>query len=251
MTRLKLTVSYVGTGFAGWQAQEFKTRERPRTVQSELEKAAAIIAGCPIRIHGAGRTDSGVHAEAQTAHMDVPQTGRSSNWMRSFAALLPHDLSVMAVEEVPETFHCRFDALGKHYTYALWLSRPAVPPRLRPFVWQTGPLNLPAMEQAAQALLGEHDFVSFRNVGAETESTVRRISAIRCENLCPSHQLWHFEANGFLKQMVRNLMGLLVHVGRGKVLPGSIPGFIAAKSRKALPSPTAPASGLTLTRVLY
>lgn len=251
MQRLKLTVAYVGTEFAGWQIQEFKTRIRPRTVQDELEKAVAVLTGQPVRVHGSGRTDSGVHADAQIAHLDVPDTGRRINWMRSFAALLPHDLSVLAVEEVPESFHSRFDAIGKQYTYALWLARPAVHPRLRPFVWETGPLDLAAMEQAASALLGEHDFSSFRNVGADTNGSVRTIHSIHCEILSPVHQLWHFEASGFLKQMVRNLMGLLVYAGRGKIAPGAIPGIIAAKDRRALLSPTVPAKGLTLAKVLY
>lgn len=251
MPRLKLTVAYVGTDFAGWQIQEFKTRARPRTVQGELEKAVAVLTGQPVRVHGSGRTDSGVHAEAQIAHLDVPDTGRSINWMRSFAALLPHDLSVLAVEEAPEKFHSRFDAVGKQYSYALWLDRPAVPPRLRPFVWETGPLDRTAMEQAANALLGEHDFSSFRNAGADISGSVRTIHSIRCEALSPAHQLWHFEASGFLKQMVRNLMGLLVYAGRGKIAPDTISGVIAAQNRRALPSPTAPAKGLTLVRVLY
>ncbi len=250
MPRLKLTVAYVGTAFAGWQIQA-KAPARPRTVQEELEKAVAALTGGHVRVHGAGRTDSGVHAEAQVAHLDLPTPSRPVDWLRAFNALLPQDLSVLAVEKVTEDFHARFSATGKHYAYALWLARCAVPPRLRPFVWECGPLDLPAMEEAALHLIGTHDFASFRNAGTDVETSVRTLRSIQREELSPLHHIWHFQGNGFLKQMVRNLMGLLVSVGRGKTAPAEVPGLLAAQDRTALPSATAPAKGLTLVRVLY
>jgi tRNA pseudouridine38-40 synthase len=251
MPRLKLIVAYVGTDFAGWQIQESSTLPRPRTVQGELEKAVARVSGVQVRVHGAGRTDSGVHADAQVAHLDVPASPRPVNWLRAFERFLPPDLSVMQVEEAPESFHARFDATGKEYAYALWLSRPAVPPRLKPFVWACGPVHLPSMLATAKLLVGRHDFASFRNAGSASERTVRTIHSIRHESPAPELLVWHFQADGFLKQMVRNLMGLLVHAGKRKILPAAVPAILAAAQRASLPAPTAPAQGLTLTQVFY
>lgn len=256
MPRLKLTIAYVGTRFSGWQAQEYVTRAQPRTVQAELEKTIRRLLGAgapegPVRVFGAGRTDAGVHAEGQVAHVDVPEGTALEGWPRGFAALLPPDVAVTSLEIVAPTFHARTDAKGKRYSYELWLERPHVPPRLRDFVWQTGPLDSDAMRRAAQHLTGTHDFASFRNSGSEVKTTVRTLNAIILEEPAPSRQIWHFEADGFLKQMVRNLMGLLVHTGLHKMCPEDIPAILAARDRAALPSPTAPAHGLSLKKVFY
>ncbi len=277
MARLALTVSYVGTRLAGWQIQARTDRPQPRTVQGELERIAERIVGAPVRLHGAGRTDSGVHAEAQVAHMDVPDHRADLDWQRAFNAGLPDDISVAAVDRVPEDFHARFDARGKTYTYRLWPERRWTPPRLAPFAWATGPLNLDAMDAAAAYLHGMHDFASFQNTGTDIVTTVRTVTRVARRNegeapariTLPGTQplagavgtpdigagglrviAWDFEADGFLKQMVRNMMGLLVAVGRGKLHPDAVPAILAARDRKAAPA-TAPAQGLTLTRVHY
>ncbi len=277
MARLALTVSYVGTHLAGWQIQACIGRSRPRTVQGELERIAERIVGAPVRVHGAGRTDSGVHAEAQVAHMDVPDHKADLDWQRAFNAGLPDDIAVVAVARVPDDFHARFNARGKTYTYRLWPTRRWVPPRLAPFVWATGPLTpdaLEAMDAAAAHLHGTHDFASFQNTGTDIATTVRTVTMVarRYEGdplpgppslavaaMAPDAATapeaarviaWDFEADGFLKQMVRNMMGLLVAVGRGKLRPDDVPAVLAARNRKAAPA-TAPAQGLTLTRVLY
>jgi len=277
MARLALTVSYVGTRLAGWQIQARTDRPQPRTVQGELERIAERIVGAPVRLHGAGRTDSGVHAEAQVAHMDVPDHRADLDWQRAFNAGLPDDISVAAVARVPDDFHSRFDARGKTYTYRLWPERRWVPPRLAPFAWATGSLDLDAMDAAAAHLHGTHDFASFQNTGTDITTTVRTVTRVarRYEGEAPVHPAlpgamplsdadgdmncisaglrviaWDFEADGFLKQMVRNMMGLLVAVGRGKLPPHAVPAILAARDRKAAPA-TAPAQGLTLTRVHY
>lgn len=281
MARLALTVSYVGTHLAGWQIQACIGRSRPRTVQGELERIAERIVGAPVRVHGAGRTDSGVHAEAQVAHMDVPDHKADLDWQRAFNAGLPDDIAVVAVARVPDDFHARFNAHGKTYTYRLWPTRRWVPPRLAPFVWATGPLTpdaLEAMDAAAAHLHGTHDFASFQNTGTDIATTVRTVTMVarRYEGdplptppslptplalaaMAPDAATtpeaarviaWDFEADGFLKQMVRNMMGLLVAVGRGKLRPDDVPAVLAARDRKAAPA-TAPAQGLTLTRVRY
>lgn len=260
MPRLKLTIAYVGTHFAGWQAQEYKTRVQPRTVQGELEKALRTMLGRhagdePVRVHGAGRTDSGVHAEGQVAHVDIPEgarhTARLHDWQRGFSALLPHDMAVISVEEAAPDFHARTSARGKRYTYSLWLRRDFILPQLRDFAWDCGPLNVDAMRAALPHLVGTHDFASVQNSGSEVTTSTRTISSITMESPAPDRMLWHFEADGFLKQMVRNLMGLLVHVGQGKLSPETVPDILAARDRRALSSPTAPAKGLTLMKVFY
>ncbi|MDL2272181.1 tRNA pseudouridine(38-40) synthase TruA [Desulfovibrio sp. OttesenSCG-928-I05] len=256
MPRLKLTIAYVGTRFSGWQLQDYKMKKQPRTVQGELEKAVHRLLGshageAPVRVFGAGRTDAGVHAEGQVAHLDIPEGVRLEDWPRGFSALLPHDMAVTSIAVVPPDFHARMDATGKRYSYELWLDRSHLPPRLREFTWQTGPLDIAAMQQAVLPLIGQHDFASFQNSGSEVKTTIRTISAIHCEETGPSRLLWHFEADGFLKQMVRNLMGLLVQVGQGKLDAARVPDFLEARNRQALPSPTAPAQGLTLMKVFY
>lgn len=259
MQRLKLTIAYVGTRFSGWQLQDYKTRKQPRTVQGELETVIRRLLGsrgpgpddAPLRVFGAGRTDAGVHAEGQVAHLDIPDDVRLEDWPRGFSALLPPDMAVTSIERAAPDFHARSSAIGKRYSYEVWLDRSHLPPRLRDFTWQTGPLDIAAMEQAVSPLLGTHDFASFQNSGSEVKTTTRTITSIQCENIGPSRLLWHFEADGFLKQMVRNLMGLLVQVGQGKLEADRVPDFLAARNRQALPSPTAPAQGLTLMKVFY
>ena len=252
--RLKLTIAYVGTNFKGWQLQAHPHYPEPRTVQAELEAVVSRVAGIPVRLHGSGRTDSGVHADGQVAHVDIPADKAAVDWMRAINAQLPPDVAVLSVEPVSGEFHAQHSALRKAYTYSLWLNRVYTPPKLHGFVWNTGPLNLAAMDRAAAHLLGEHDFASLQNIGTPLKSTVRTIYSLTRQTALPESPAelvnYRVEANGFLKQMVRNIVGLLVEVGRGKIGPEHIAGIIAARDREAAPQ-TAPARGLTLTAVYY
>ncbi len=254
MQRLKLTIAYVGSRFHGWQIQATPGKPHPRTVQQVLEKAAAHILGRAVHVHGAGRTDSGVHADAQCAHMDVPEEKANFNWRRALNSLLPDDVSVLAVEPAPPGFHAQHSAVKKLYTYRLWLPREYVLPAWRPFVWTCGPVDLAAMEAAACHMTGMHDFASFQNQGTDVQTTVRTVYGIRScsEPGVPQELLvaWQFEADGFLKQMVRNLMGLLVAVGRGKISADRV-AYVLESRNRAHAGVTAPAHGLTLTRVSY
>lgn len=254
MQRLKLTIAYVGTRFHGWQTQATPGKPHPRTVQQALERAVEHILGRPAHVHGAGRTDSGVHADSQCAHVDVPEEKADFNWRRALNSLLPDDVSVLAVEPAPPDFHAQHSAVKKLYTYRLWLPREYVLPAWRPFVWMCGPLDFAAMEEAARLMTGVHDFASFQNRGADVKTTVRELYDIRrcVEPGVPPEELaaWQFEADGFLKQMVRNLMGLLVSVGRGKISPDQVPEVLEARDRGHA-GVTAPAYGLTLTKVFY
>jgi tRNA pseudouridine38-40 synthase len=256
MARLKLTLSYCGGLYAGWQIQA-KSR-KTNTIQQELERALETIAGGPVRVHGAGRTDSGVHAEGQVAHADVPE--KPVDGQRALNALLPRDIRILAAEPVAAAFHARHDATGKVYAYTVFSGHLPVPPRLEPFVWALPPLDVAAMEATAAILTGRHDFASFQNTGTPIANTVREVWSIRRDEgragafLCPEHwpvTTWFFHGNGFLKQMIRNMMGLIVWAGQGRIDAASAAACLAAKNRQAVPSPTAPARGLTLMRVEY
>lgn len=257
--RIKVTIAYDGSAFAGWQLQaEDKERRKP-TVQGTIEKALFALGQERIVIHGSGRTDAGVHAQAQVFHFDAPSGRESMDWGRFFSAVLPDAIQVMGIEHVDEYFHARFSATGKLYEYCLWSDKRRAHPKLAPYVWSVAPVHVEAMEQAAEYLVGELDFASFQNNGSDIEDTVRRITGIQCRQgvctpfACPEMPVmtWAIEGNGFLRQMVRNIMGLLVWVGLGKIAVSEVPILIAACERKALPSPAAPGNALTLARVYY
>lgn len=249
MARLRLVVAYDGTAFSGWQLQA-----RDRTVQGCLEEALATLCHCPVRVVGAGRTDAGVHALGQTAHADVPDALAERPWQRALNALLPRDVSVVEAGTAAPDFHARFSARGKIYAYTLWTEPTFILPWRRPYVWNVGRrdgLDAAAMTAAAREFVGEHDFAAFRNAGSSVKTTVRQVLAVE-PGPGPSDRetVWRFTAAGFLKQMVRNMMGALVAVGRGRLTPGDIRRLLAEGDRQRAPA-TAPASGLCLERVLY
>jgi tRNA pseudouridine38-40 synthase len=221
-------------------------------VQGELERALAKVCGRFVRVFGAGRTDAGVHAEAQVAHCDVPALC-AINWQAALNVKLPPDIRVLHVREIADTFHACFDARKKTYRYDLWLSRQVAPPRLAPFVWACGPLNLSRLDAALPLLVGRHDFKSFQNRGAETGDTTRTLLLLKTAHPADFGEDMlglYVEADGFLKQMARNITGLLVAVGQGRFDASRIPALLAARDRAQGP-PTAPARGLTLVRVDY
>lgn len=244
-------MAYHGEGFSGWQLQ---AEGRGRTVQGCLEEAVSRLAGRPVRVHGAGRTDAGVHALAQSAHCDVPDDRLGLPWRKALNATLPTDLAVIEAQAAPPDFHARFSATSKTYAYTLWREPGFILPMRRPFVWNVGrlgPLDTPAMDAAAAILVGRHDFAAFQNAGGDTTETVRAVTDIRRDpGITPHEEVWRFSAEGFLKQMVRNLIGCLVAVGRGKVSPEDVRSLLMTRRRPLAPA-TAPASGLCLERVEY
>ncbi len=249
MTRIKLLLAYEGTDFAGWQHQG-----GVRTVQSDMEAALGKICGQPIHVQAAGRTDSGVHALGQCAHFDAPEHRTHVPWAKALNSMLAPDVRVVSACAAHPHFHAQFDARSKIYAYTIWLERNYVHPLRRRFVWSPTPpaLNLAAMDEAAQVLIGTHDFNSFRNLGTPLGSrgTVRTLAGIWREPGGPNEMVWRFQANGFLKQMVRNIMGCLVAVGRGKVAPADVRCILEKRDRSIAP-PTAPARGLCMERVFY
>ena len=244
MTRVRLTLAYVGTGFAGWQVQG-----NAPTVQGCLEHALARICNLPVRVHASGRTDSGVHALGQVAHFDPPPERGHIPWRRALNAILPGDVAVVAAQTAPPDFHARFSASSKEYSYTLWTEPGYVLPQRRPFVWPVSGIDLDAMQEAADHLMGLHDFAAFQNVGTPVKSTVRELTRAHVTD-AGLEKVWHFRADGFLKQMVRNIMGCLVEVGRGSPPPDRTPELLAIRNRSLLPA-TAPPQGLCLEKVTY
>lgn len=253
MPRLRLTLAYMGSRYCGWQIQD--KPQAPPTIQGELEKVLQRVCGSLLRVHGAGRTDSGVHAEGQVAHVDIPDAKAALDWQRIFNTSLPGDISVVEARWEHDGFHSRFDALHKTYTYQLWLERRWMPPLLRPLAWDCGPLDVERVRTALPLLLGKHDFRCLQNAGTPIEDTARTIMALE---LAPELALFphpaalalRVTADGFLKQMVRNLTGLLVAIGRGKFEVQAVPELLRHGSRADAP-PTAPACGLSLSAVTY
>lgn len=244
--RIRLTLAYEGTDFCGWQLQP-----RDRTVQGEVEKALRRILGVSTRVHGSGRTDSGVHALCQVCHFDCDDGRGRFPWRRSLNAVMPEDVRVIDAEEVPDDFHARYGVREKTYEYALWHEREFCLPQRRRFVWMCGPVDFVRMEAAAAVMVGEHDFAAFQNVGTDINSTVRTVTGIgRHPGPTIYESVWRFTANGFLKQMVRNMMGCLVACGRGKIGVSDVRTILESGDRTTAPA-TAPPAGLTLVHVEY
>lgn len=244
MVRIALGLEYDGSRFCGWQTQPNKC-----AVQDALELVLAEIAGEPVKTASAGRTDTGVHALAQVVHFDTQATRPESAWVRGVNALLPPSISVRWAREVAPEFHARFAAAARRYRYVL-LNR-AVRPGLAAgrVGWYHAPLDLEAMQSAAEKLLGEHDFSAFRAAECQAKTPVRTLSELSIRRV-QDFVLFDFRANAFLHHMVRNIIGGLVYVGKGKHTPARLGEILAGRDRK-LAAPTFAADGLYLSGVEY
>ncbi len=239
--RVRLDLAYDGSGFEGWQIQE---AERPvRTVQGELEAVLAGLYGTGLRIHGSGRTDTGVHADGQVAHVDPPKSPRIpvDGLRRALNSRLPDDVRVLAVAEVAPEWHARFSALGKVYVYRLRRGEILHPVTGRNEALARERLDVGAMRDAARRLLGRRDFTPFSLTGSDPTTTVRTLARLE---VAEEGSLLVITAigDGFLRGMVRRLVGTLRDVGRGRTPPWLAP---------ERPGPPAEARGLTLHKVLY
>ena len=243
LRRLKLTLEYDGTDFSGWQVQPDQ-----RTVQGELQESLSNMMGSQIKVIGSGRTDAGVHAVEQVAHADVTRNIPAVNIMMGLNSSLEKDVRVLNCEDTAQEFHAQRSATGKTYRYIILNgSRPTALDRNR--VWYIRqPLDLEAMVQGAAHLIGEKDFAAFKSAGDET-TTVRNLRTVDIK-VEGEHIVLLFEANGFLKHMVRNLTGALVEVGQGKLVPYDIRRLLLGRSRENAPK-KAPPQGLTLIQVTY
>jgi tRNA pseudouridine38-40 synthase len=245
MQRWKLTLEYDGGPFVGWQRQD-----TGQTVQQRLEEAAEKLCGCETPVQGAGRTDSGVHALAQVAHVDIAKDLRADQVRDALNFhLRPDPISILEAEPVPDDFHARFSAIGRVYLYRILNRRP--PPALDAGkVWHNQrPLDAEAMHEAAQALIGNHDFTSFRSTECQADSPVRTMDRVRVRRAGEEIHI-DVAARSFLHNQVRIIVGTLELVGRGKWTPHMVKKALNAKSRSAA-GPTAPSEGLYLVSVKY
>ena len=247
--RLKVIVAYDGAPFAGWQSQANRNG-----VQDHLESAFAQICGERARVHGAGRTDAGVHALAQSAHVDLPDRRHDAGkWMSALNGVLPPTIRILRARYVSPSFHARFCAKGKLYRYRIWNGE-ILPPLEAGRVWHVrGALDSEAMQTAASQLLGRHDFRSFAaNRGSVVKDTARTIVRARIRRSGGPLISIEIEADGFLYKMVRLIAGTLVRAGLGELAPGEIEDRLANPQRSVSgPRNAAPACGLFLVRVRY
>jgi tRNA pseudouridine38-40 synthase len=244
MTRIALGIEYDGTRFSGWQRQHHAL-----TVQQVLEEGLSRVADHPVAVTCAGRTDAGVHATQQVVHFDTASQRPERAWIRGVNSNLPEDVGVVWMREVPADFHARFSATARSYRYAI-RSHPVRPVLSRHRVsWTWKPLDAEPMAAAAQTLLGEHDFTSFRAVACQARHPVRTIHSLTVKTL-GGHIVIDVKANAFLHHMVRNIAGVLMAVGAGEQPVAWVSELLQARDRTA-GGVTAPAQGLYFVAVEY
>jgi len=242
--RIALGLEYLGTRYLGWQRQEGQD-----TVQTRVENALAQIAGVPINTICAGRTDAGVHARGQVVHFEVEVQRPEKAWVMGTNTHLPRDIRVTWMREVPDTFHARFSAVARTYRYTL--NNRSVPPAIEHTTeaWYAWPLDADRMHQAAQILIGEHDFSAFRAANCQSKTPYRCVFAIQV--LREGNKIFFdISANAFLYHMVRNLVGTLIWIGSGRRSVTWLSEVLVSKDRRKAGT-TAPAQGLCLEDVSY
>ena len=245
MTRYRLTVEYDGTGFVGWQRQA-----NGPSIQAALERAVQEFCGETATVQGAGRTDAGVHALAQVAHVDIEKPTTAETVRDALNAhLRPDPIAVLAAEAVDDDFHARFSAIERAYEYRI-VNRRAPPARLRNRAWHVpAPLDADAMDEAARCLVGRHDFTTFRASLCQARTPVKTLTALTVAREGDDIAI-RARAPSFLHHQVRNIVGTLKLVGDGKWGAADVAAALAARDRAA-GGPTAPADGLYLVEVVY
>jgi tRNA pseudouridine38-40 synthase len=244
MMRVKLTVAYDGSDYVGWQYQP-----NGISVQQRLEQALYQLTGAIHRVHSSGRTDAGVHAVGMVCHLTTERDLPLSAWREGLNRFLPDDIAIRQAEYVGDEFHARFSAQGKRYRYTI-LRDPVRLPLQRKTSWQVKqPLALEKMKQAAQSFVGQHDFAAFRTTGCAAETTCREIFSI---TFSEEGSLIHIDicGSGFLKNMIRMMVGTLVDIGREKRPVETIENLLGGATGIAPPL-TAPPQGLCLMDVWY
>ncbi len=251
MPRFKLIIEYAGTRYSGWQIQK-----NARTVQGEIDRAARTVTGRrDVELYGSGRTDAGVHARGQVAHLDVSTSLPAESLRRRLNDELPADINVLSADVVPHRFHARHDAVARSYIYQIARRRTAF---AKPYVWWVKePIDVAWMRDGARPLVGMRDFQSFAAMDDEDERDSRaapKSTLVLVDRLEIVEEgalvLVHIEGSHFLWKMVRRIVGVLVEVGRGRLEATDLTRFLSEGS-DAPARLTAPASGLFLDRVYY
>ena len=244
MRNLKLTLAYDGTRLVGWQRQA-----EGDSVQGLLEDALARFEGSPVTVHGAGRTDAGVHALGQVASVHLTCTHDVTTLTRALNAQLPEDVRVLAIEEMSADFHARFNARSKTYRYQIRHGTIADPFE-RAYVWHMPErLDVDGMSRGASAVVGRHDFAAFQSIGSPTRDSVRTVTRSVITD-ADGRLTYEIAGDGFLRYMVRAIVGTLVEIGRGFREPESMASLLRGSARGDA-GPTAPPHGLFLVRVDY
>lgn len=242
--RIALGVAYDGSTFCGWQSQPSACG-----VQDVLESAIGLIAQHVVRVHAAGRTDTGVHALCQVVHFDSDSIRPLSAWVRGVNAHLPDSVRVEWAHEVDEDFHARFSAFSRSYQYLLYNASVAPALMASKAGWFHLPLDINAMSEGASYLLGEHDFSAFRASECQAKSAIKHMQKAEVKAVGP-YFIFDFSANAFLQHQVRNMIGALIYVGKGAYPPIYIKELLQARNRTLSP-PTFSPCGLYLTDVGY
>ena len=241
----KLIIEYDGTAFHGWQRQK-----RDRSVQATIETALERMTCEKVPLIGSGRTDAGVHALGQTASFRTASRLNSAALLNGLNSLLPPDIAIRGCEQAADGFHARYEVKCKRYRYHI-RNLPIAPAIGRQFVWHIRrPLDVSAMAQAAGKLIGRHDFKAFEGTGSPRSHTVRTVTVSRLEETGDGTLTYDIEADGFLRFMVRNIVGTLVEVGLGKRSAQSIEAVLDSRDRSQAGA-TAPPQGLFLVKVIY
>ena len=246
----KLLIQYDGTDFHGWQVQP-----KQRTVQGELERVLALLEDTEVHVAGSGRTDAGVHAEGQVANVKLEREFKPSKLRSAINGNLRSDMRILDVEEVDDDFHARFSAKGKTYLYRVMNSPVMSPFWARYAHHDKRPLDVSTMNKVARHFLGEHDWTAFSNAQSDSENKVRTIDSFDVESRWEERTNssiveFRITGNGFLRYMVRSIVGTMLEVGRAERDPDTIQAAIVSGDR-ALVGITAPANGLTLLKVKY
>lgn len=251
MRNIRLLIAYDGTGYCGWQRQKHDV-----TIQSEIEDRLIAMTGEQVVLHGAGRTDAGVHAEGMVANFHTGSRIPCPAFSSGLNSMLPAAIKILAADEVDESFHARFSARGKHYLYRLCCGAVQMPQQRLYSLHHPAAIDIPAVRACLSMLKGTHDFASFENTGSRDKTipagrgSVRTLFTADLDVRSQHDYEFIFIGDGFLRQMVRNIMGTLLEVGRRK---RSVDGFrqtLLSRDRTAA-GPAAPARGLTLKEVLY
>jgi tRNA pseudouridine38-40 synthase len=246
LQNFKLVIEYDGTAYQGWQRQKNGT-----TVQGTIEAALKTMIGHPVTVIGSGRTDAGVHALNQVANFCADTTLTPDIFKRGLNSLLPPDIVIKDCAAVDQAFHARYGVRSKVYSYRI-LNRSIPTALFRQYAWHIKkPLDLHAISEAMQCLKGRHDFSAFEATGSPRKDAVRTVMDVSLTAKdADGYVIFRIEADGFLRHMVRNLVGTLVDVGLGKISPGALEDILMSKDR-AQAGITAPAHGLLLQEVKY
>lgn len=245
LKNFKLLIEYDGTAYHGWQKQA-----SDRTIQAEIEKAIEKMTSQQVSLKGSGRTDAGVHALGQVANFVCETDLQPANFEMGLNSILPEDIIIHSCQQMDDDFHARFRATSKVYRYRI-LNAPKPSAVGRQYSWHVKKdLNLDAMRQAMQYLLGEHDFKSFEATGSPRTHTVRHVLKVDFFNKKGGYRVFDIEADGFLRFMVRNIVGTLVETGSGKITPDGFQQVLVSRDR-SLAGATAPPHGLFLMEVKY